>query len=436
MKIFVDKAYKEQSRSAKQTALIFIVFSFFLFSCNPDPSEETLMSYSLRFENSSEDRFFPGEKVNVVVTAINNINPGESVKIEFSIINGGGTVSASSAITQDRKATNEWTLGNDSFKNTLRASIYSSSGEYITYADLTANCFIPDSWNEVTTEPDNHIMDLIADTVNNFTLMVTNNSVYRQVSRYYLWEKLSDPLLQSSRTIELDRNGIIYVSTWNGEIMRSDDHGSSWIRCTKPYTDNPYFINIYICNDNSLWVYKYEYPVKFSKNGGITWQTVPADLSSQGFGKIFRLKSGELIFHGSNCCSLNISSDDGLTWKHLQTPGYSTKIFVNDNDEIFLATQENGITIYESSDKGMNFNKIHSVRPEWGSTWDNNFYVRWKSFWYVAVPGFGLLRTNDFFHYENYWSNTNLLDLFIDHKGVMIVKDWRYNKVYYRKNSE
>lgn len=436
MKLSEYKAFGDRMRSVTYPALMSVIFLFFLYSCNPDPSVETLMSYSVRFDNSNEEKFFPGEKVNVVVNAVNNINPDEPVRIEFSIIKGEGTISASSAITQDGKATNEWTLGNDSFKSTLRASIYSSSGEYLTYADLTAICFIPDNWIEVTTDPDAHIMDLIADTVNKFTLMVTNNSVYRQGSRYYLWEKINDPLLQSSRTIEIDRNGIIYVSTWNGEVMRSDDHGSSWIRCTKPYTDNPYFINIYICNDNSLWVSKYEFPVKFSKDGGITWQTVSSDLSSQGFGKIFRLKSGELIFHGSNCCSLNISSDDGLTWKHLQTPGYSTKIFVNENDKIFLATQENGITIYESSDKGMTFNKIHSVHPEWGTTWDNNFYMRWKSFWCVAIPGFGILRTNDLSHYENYWTNTSLLDLFIDHNGVMIVKDWHYNKVYYRKNSD
>lgn len=37
--------------------------------------------------------------------------------------------------------------------------------------------------------------------------------------------------------------------------------------------------------------------------------------------------------------------------------------------------------------------------------------------------------------YENYRVNTDLMDLFIDHKGVLIAKDHDYETVYYRNNT-
>jgi photosystem II stability/assembly factor-like uncharacterized protein len=148
--------------------------------------------------------------------------------------------------------------------------------------------------------------------------------------------------LESPRTIEIDRNGIIYVSTTGGEIVKSPDHGVSWQKCTKPYPDNPYYIYMYVSNDNYVWVFKFDYPMLFSADGGITWIPAASELSSHGYGDIFRLKNGTLVFHGSDCCSLFISENNGLTWTHIETPGSSNKLYVNDNDEILSVTRKAG----------------------------------------------------------------------------------------------
>ena len=62
-------------------------------------------------------------------------------------------------------------------------------------------------WDTVSTDPDGRLSYLAADTVAGVTLMISAGSVYRQGEKYYLWEKVTDPVLESPRTIEIDRYG-------------------------------------------------------------------------------------------------------------------------------------------------------------------------------------------------------------------------------------
>jgi photosystem II stability/assembly factor-like uncharacterized protein len=276
---------------------------------------------------------------------------------------------------------------------------------------------------------------MVADTVNKFTLMIAYGGLYRQGEKYYEWDKIDNPLLNSSGSIKMDSNGIIYITTGSGDIMRSNDHGETWKTCTKPYPDYPYFIYSSVSNDNWIWVFQWDHNTRFSKDGGNTWNDAGSNLSSYGYGNIFRLKDGSLLFHGSNCCSLNRSFNDGLTWNKIETPGYSIKLFVNDKDEIFIVTQENGITIYKSTDYALTFTSVITVSPDWGTSDNDNIFNKWGNFYYVLIPGWGILKSADLTHYEEYWRNPNLRDLFIDHNGVLVAKDWNMNTVYYMNNS-
>jgi hypothetical protein len=56
------------------------------------------------------------------------------------------------------------------------------------------------------------------------------------------------------------------------------------------------------------------------------------------------------------------------------------------------------------------------------------------SYW-ILVPGYGIVKSKDLLTFEDYWVNNSLTDLFIDHNGVIIAKDWDNMTVYYRKNS-
>jgi hypothetical protein len=409
----------------------------FLFSCGNDPSVEILENWNVNFENLNGARIFPGEEINAVIRITNNEASYEGVKVSFEIISGGGILSSIvDIVDQDGKAETVWTPGSESSDGILRAYVFNQAGERILYRDLQAKTFINDAWNTVTDDPDGKMMDLAADTLAGITYMVTNSTLFRQGERYYLWEKIEHTFLEQPRTIETDTNGSIYVSTWKGEIVKSSDHGLNWLRCTKPYPENPYFIYMWVSSDNYIWVWKHEYPVKVSKDGGLTWITVPQDLSQYGFGRVYRLDNGDLVMHGGNCCSLLISTDDGMSWTHIPTPGHSTRIFVDHTGRIFLLTQENGITIYSFDQVNTEFTRIHSVYPQWGSTWENNHFIRWQNFWYVVIPGSGIYKTFDMLQFQPYWNNTDLLDLFIDHNGVLIAKDWDWKTVYYRRNTE
>lgn len=419
--------------------LIFILTGLFFLipSCSPDPSVELLESYSFSFENEQGKRLEPGASINVVLTIYNNKEPvPEPFRIVFNVIEGGGSVSQETFFTNDESSvTTTWTLGTNSLDHKLRASVFKRNGDYLTSTDLTAITFRENAWDAVSTDPDGRITGMVADTIAGITLMVTNGNVYKQGSRYFLWEQVVHQVLDSPRTIEMDSNGTIYVSTWSGEVLKSTDHGESWKKCTKPYPDHPYYIYMHVSNDNYIWVFKFDYPTKFSGDGGITWQTAGSDLSSYGFGDVFRLKNGTLLFHGSNCCSLSRSDDNGLTWSHIETPGNSHKLYVNDREEIFICNQESGFTILKSTDMGATYRSLFNCSPQFGTTMDNIFN-RWGSTYYILVPGFGILKSDDLEHYETYWINRELNNLFIDHNGVLIAKDWNNNTVYYRKNSK
>lgn len=427
----------QKNRKPGFLILIFSIFVVISPVCSPDPSTELLESYSFTFENQQGQRHNPGEKINVALQIFNNKEPvATPFRIAFAVTEGGGSIARETILTQDAaRITNEWTLGPNSLDHRLKADIFRANGEYMTSVFLTAITMRENEWDAVSAEPDGTITDLAADTIAGVTLMISKGSLYRQGEKYYLWEKVTHPVMDSPRTIEIDSRGTFFVSTWNGEIVKSSDHGISWQKCTKPFPDNPYYIFMDVANDDYLWVFKFEYPTVFSADEGVTWQTAGSSLSSFGYGDVFRLKSGTLLFHGSNCCSLNRSDDNGLTWTQITTPGASTKLYVNEREEIFICNQDGGFAIFKSTDMGATFTRLFGCYPQFGTTMDNIFN-KWDDYYYILVPGYGILKSYDLEHYEVYWLNKELNNLFIDHNGVLIARDWDNKTIYYRKNTD
>ncbi len=418
---------------------IFKIFipAVFLFSCEryPDPATGYVELYSFYFNNAQGTKHFAGEDVgdSIVFISVNGQNQNSGrLNVKFEVVSGDGTIDKTNVLSdKNGQASLHWKLGDGAFKQTLRASVYNSYGTYLTASDLIAYGFRKGEWDAYTGDPDGNIMDLFANSSAGLTLMVANSRLYRQTDRYYEWLEFNNSMLQSARTLHADSNGVIYVSTWEGDIIKSSDNGLSWSKCTKPYPDRPYYIFNCVSNDGYLWAHYFGYPVKISKDGGISWYEAGSEVRESGIQDVFRLKNGALLFHGSNASSLFISRDDGLSWEKIPVPGYSLKLFVGENDEILICTQENGMTIYRAEKPGDEFVKVHNVSPEW-TTGMNNTFTKQNGIYYVLIPGYGILKTSDLIHYEDFWKNSKLRDLFIDHNGVFIAKDTDFKTVYYR----
>ena len=422
-------------------AVLLIALFCAAFSCNryPDPSLTSVKDYSFAFQTTQGGKFLAGDWVSdsVIFRAVNNkAKLKDSVKVLFDLVEGDGSLTVQSDYTDKNGLTSTgWKLGYGSCEQKLRASSFDLSGNFLTSTDLTEYGFRTDEWDAYNGSPDGNMSGMVADTVNKVTFMISDGTLYKPGDKYYLWKPVVDPVVNSPRTINIDKKGVIYISSSGGDLIRSTNNGVSWKNCTKPYPDRPYYIYVNVSNDNSIWVFAWDHKTRHSIDGGITWKDIDSTVI-HGYGNVFRLKDGSLLFHGSDCCSLYSSFDEGLNWTKIETPGYSIKLFVNDKDEILIVTQENGITIYKSTDYCETFIREISVSPQWGTSDNDNIFNKWGNYYYILIPGWGILKSADLTHYEEYWYNSNLKDLFIDQNGVMIGKDWHASTVYYRNNSK
>ena len=414
--------------------LFLLIALSLLLSCDryPDPELKFIENYSFSFQNGQGLKYDAGFPLDVVFSAYNLNQMEQSLKVEFEIVSGGGAISQQTGNTNESGVTTtKWTLGSGEQK--LKASTYDTEGKFLTSSELLAYAFIDNEWNTVRTSPDGDILDIATDTVNSVTIMATYNMLYRQGLKYYDWIEITNPAISSPRSVDVDRNGAFYVSNYSGTIFKSTDHGYTWLECTKPFPDVWNILFLKITSDNYLWAYTWDHKVRYSKDGGNSWQEVGSGMA-QGFGDIYRLKDGSLIYHGADCCSLYRSFDETQTWEKIVTPGLSIKLYVDKNDMLTVCTQENGITLYYSTDYGSTFTKAYNVYPQYVTSMDNAFTYS-KGSYYVLIPGYGILKSGNLMLYEDYWRNQAVRNLFTDHNGVIIARELGSYTVYYRNNT-
>jgi hypothetical protein len=427
-------------------ALLLISFLFLILSCDryPDPSVKSIKDYSFSFQTNSGNRVLSGEWVSdsIIFRAVNNLNPyKDQVKVVFEVVKGGGEITVTSGYTDTLGYVyTGWKLGTKSFDQILRAHSYDMSGTFLASTDLIAYGFRTNEWDELSDAYEYGITDMASDTINKVTLAVMNGRIFKQGDNYYTWNETFTPINESVTAIEIDSNRVFYVITWNGNLYKSTNQGESWIFCSRPYSQINYYAKLNVSNDNYIWASSYNYPVKYSKDGGITWTDVIEDVSKHGLSDVFRLNDGSLMLHGSDCCYMFRSFDDGITWTRIITPGYSLKLYADENDAIYIVTQEGGMAFYKSTDYGLTYTFVYRVNPQWSSSMENTFN-KYGSFYYIFILGYGILKSKDLTNYEIYWQNQDLGNFFIDDSGVLIGKNWSWEFpypriIYYRNNSQ
>jgi hypothetical protein len=413
---------------------LFLSIAFFLTintSCNnySDPSIETIENYNFSY-NQINEIAVGGEYLNdsVFIQVNNSISPFsvKGFKIEFEILSGGGSMDKQEILTNPNgKASTRWKLGTQSFYQQAFAKIYDPDGKFLSTIQFTAYGMLYNAWNEVNSLPLSQLSDLASDTVNHQSWMISMSKVYKRGTNFLDWQLINEQKLNGAREIEIDKNGMVYIGTWYGELYKSTDHGQTWIKCTNPIPDRPYFFYFWITNDGDLWATHYERGLWHSKDGGMTWLN-PVKVSGTNFNLsgVFRLKNRWLVsqidLNGVQSVIMK-SEDDGMTWSPLTTPNYPYCYFVNDDDEIIVCTQGIFAEIHKSTDLGMTYKLVHSVPVTFGTGSQQTYFHKFGSYYYMAVPGFGILRTTNFEQFETFFDEPNINSLYIDHTGSAFV---------------
>jgi hypothetical protein len=416
---------------------VFAVLLLIITSCNySDPSIETLASYNFYYYNSGQISV-GGEylKDSIYVQVYNQQSPNyvNDFTVKFEVIKGGGKVDQEVVKTNKKgKAATRWKLGNESYLQIVTAKVTDPEGRVFPQSQMSAYGMITNSWNEIASHPLNQLRDLAADTITHQSWAICSNYIYKRGANSLDWQSLPNQPNVNSKDIEVDKDGKIYIGTWNGELYKSSDHGQTWIKCTNPIRNRSNYFNFWITADGDLWATSYEDGLWHSNDQGTSWTnpTNGADKNYSIYG-MFRLKNNwlvSLIAPTGLGLSVMKSEDDGKTWMALTTPNYPYSLFVTDKDEIFVFTQSNG-GIYKSSDFGNTYKLVSSNPIEFNTISSQNNVQKFDQNYFVLIPGFGTLKTKDFEHFDGLSGEPYVNGIYIDHTGSIFTKG-TLNKLY------
>ncbi len=404
---------------------VFVVLLLTIMSCNfSDPSIETLANYNFSYYNNNPVSI-GGEylKDSIYVQVYSYVTPTDmsGFTVEFKIKKGGGKVDQQVVKTnKNGKAATRWKLGTDSFTQIVTAQVTDPNGNVFPESQIIAHGILYNAWNEIDYAPLNQLSDMVSDTITHQSWMISVSKVYKRGSNFLDWQQINEPKLNGAREIEIDKNGVIYIGNWYGELYKSTDHGLSWIKCTNPIPDRPYYFYFWITRDGDLWATVYDRGLWHSTDGGMTW-TNPNENFTSG---IFRLKNGSLVSLVSNTPSLMKSEDNGKTWQSLANLIYPNCCFVTDNDDIIVFTQGAYVGIYKSSDFGKTFKQVDLVPVAFGTGSLQTYFHKFGSYYYFAVPGYGVLKTTNFEQFETILNEPYINGLYIDHTGSIALMGW------------
>jgi hypothetical protein len=395
-----------------------------------DPSIETLVNYRFNYQNTNQISY-GGEYLqdSIYVQIKNYISPFDAsgFNVEFKVQKGGGLIDHQQVKTRkDGKAATRWKLGTDSFIQIVTARITGPDGNLHPEATITAHGILRKAWNEVDIYPLSNLIDLAADTVNHISWMISSGGIYKRGTNFLDWQPINQQKIQSARAIEIDKNGVIYIGTYNGELYKSTDHGLSWIKCTNPIPSLPNSFYFWITNDGDLWATGYNSGLWHSSDGGKTWINPANGADKNDFiVGINRLKDGSLlsIFGIKNL--LMRSEDNGKTWTSFESPKYLGNLYVTEKQQIIVSDYTTPSNFFLSDDQGKSFRKIHSVIVSYATGYLEPNIQKFGSYYYILVSGTGILKTQNFEQFETILSEPNISGVYLDHTGSILAKGWR-----------
>lgn len=410
-----------------------IFFVFILLSCEqyPEPGSLTLESFGYQKlgENQSAVAGEYLENEIGIIAYFNseiNLTPGKFYT-EFVVTSGGGTIDKSIVeADSENKMTTRWKLGTEQNQQTIKGKIFDSNGKLYSEFTINATAIFLDKLNTVKRGLLVGIQDMVRDTINNRSMLISGCNIFVSKNTFYDWEQIIFPSGACPKELEINSIGEVFCGGWDGNLYKTTDWGKNWILVSKPIPDNIYYFELSISKDDLIWVSKWERGVYCSNDNGITWTKDSVGLFNQEeLGRVYAYKSDSHLALSHNKLVILQTFDKGKTWSPIPTPEYSLTIFVTDENAI-IAQNQGGFNLHKSTDDGMNYKKVFSPSVAYGTTsW--HCYDKFKDYYYVLAPGGGVWKTKDFENFEELMKFTVQRNLFIDHTGTVYASGFNYS---------
>ena len=357
-------------------------------------------------------------------------SPWGGLRVHFEVTEGGGTVDNPDMyfISFDSVSV-KFKTGTTSVNQTIVAQFYRGN-EYLTKLTFSAIAFQPGVWNTVSSFQLGSITDMATDRKHSITYLIVNSRLNIQGSNFYEWSQVESFKDKICRNIEIDNNGTLYVSTFDNELYKSTDQAASFVKCPNPYTESIGYFRLSITRDNKIWTSAYNYPFRFSDDGGNTWKLSNAHFKNHEITDFNQLSNGDILAVDSFTI---YKSTDGINWSVLNNmPKYMYKVFVTDENDIIALVQDigYGVSLFKSSDSGKTFNRVYTINALYMIFPMIHIFSKYNGYYYATIPGGSVVRTKDFSKFEEIFVGIGVNDLSIDKNGVIFSPNIRNTLIY------
>lgn len=410
--------------------LYMLILPVLMLACEkyPMPGSETLESFNYMIignNQSAESGQYLETEIGVQIMLESLIPPSnQKFKVQIEIVKGGGTLDKNFIEADyNGKMLTRWKLGNEENQQTIKGTIYDADGRYFSDFTINANAFFPDKWNTITTGFLVGIQDMVRDTVNQRSMLISGCNIYVSKDKFYDWDQIYFPFSICLKELEINSKCEVFGGGWDGNLYKTTDWGQNWTLISRPIADNIYYFELSVSSDDYIWVSRWDNHMHCSINGGVTWQKDTSSLvTDHPVGPVYRYKDNSHLALGLN---IRQTFDAGITWKALNTLQYPSTLFVTNENEIILQGQEGGFTLHKSTDSGKTYKKVFWPNVAYGTTsW--HCYDKFKNYYYLLAPGGGVWKTKDFEKFEELITFSLQRNLFIDHTGTIYASGFNY----------
>jgi len=406
-----------------------LLLTVILFSCEKYPESGSEILECINFSVNGNNQFaeagqYVPDSVGIQLDTASLIYNGSTNFIaSIEVSEGGGSVDQTVInVKDDGKIQTRWKLGGESNAQKLKIILSDSEGNYLISNEINATSFLLGKWNEVESGYLTGIGDMVSDTVNHWSLLISGGKLYRNGEKFYQWEVVDESSISNIINIEMNSDNVLFAGTWDGDLYKSTDMGKNWLQCTKPIAGYSGYFELTITPNDYIWASCWDHGISCSKDGGLTWHKNQAGQTNEEImGRVYQLGDGSHIALAQGQMNIFRTTDDGITWKPLNTPQYSLSCYVTENNEIIALNQDNGYSLFKSVDYGQTYKLIKAISRESGFCPIKHTFAKFGDSYYVLPAGGGLWKTSNFentdFQKIGNFSEAELL--YIDHKGAI-----------------